>query len=284
MLTTIQTTIQHLLYEHGQIDPDEVDVRFERPSRQWAESLMLPTINLFLFDIVENTDRRSGAPQVGRTNGQAQMRVPARRFDLRYLIGVFTTLMEDETTLLWRTLATLLRHNPLPAELLSEELRALDLPLHTQVGQPETGAKPHELLGALELPPRPALVYTVTAPLDLELTFSAPLVLSRSIRFTRPTPAAERADLGLTAEHTPSFDAMLRIGGIVRNQHGQPIQGAALAVEGSAIKEVITNNEGRFSMRVRRDGPLTLRISSPGGVSRQVRLEIPSASYDVILD
>src|SRR3954447_1576821 len=98
MISTIQTAIQSLLYEHGQIDPDEVDVRFERPSRQWAESLMLPTINLFLFDIVENTDRRNGAPHVGRANGQAQIRVPARRFDLRFMIGVFTTLMEDETT------------------------------------------------------------------------------------------------------------------------------------------------------------------------------------------
>src|SRR3954465_8649245 len=132
LVTTIQTTIQRLLYEHGQIDPDEVDVRFERPSRQWAESLMLPTINLFLFDIIETNDRRNGAPLVGRSNGQAQVRVPARRFDLRYMVGVFTSLMEDETTLLWRALATLLRHNPLPAEMLSEELRALDLPLHTQ--------------------------------------------------------------------------------------------------------------------------------------------------------
>src|SRR5215211_561391 len=165
MLPDIHSSIQRVLYEHGQIDPDEVDVRFERPSRQWAESLILPTINLFLFDIVENTDRRNGAPQIGRANQQAQIRVPARRFDLRYMVGVFTTLMEDETTLLWRTLATLLRHNPLPDELLSEELRALDLPLHTQIGQPENGAKPHELLGALELPPRPALVYTVVAPL-----------------------------------------------------------------------------------------------------------------------
>ena len=284
MLMTIQTAIQRLLYEHGQIDPDEVDVRFERPSRQWAESLILPTINLFLFDIVENTDRRNGAPQIGRANGQAQIRVPARRFDLRYMVGVFTTLMEDETTLLWRTLATLLRHNPLPDELLSEELRALDLPLHTQIGQPENGAKPHELLGALELPPRPALVYTVVAPLDLELIFAEPLVLSRSIRFTRPTPAAERAGLGLTAEHVPSFDAMLRIGGIVRNQQGQPIHGAALAIEGSAIKEVITNDEGRFSLRVRRDGSLTLRVTDPGGKIRLISLQIPSASYDVVLD
>src|SRR3954471_16007184 len=122
MLTTIQTAIQRLLHEHGHIDSDEVDVRFERPSRQWAESLMLPTINLFLFDIVENTDRRNGAPHISRANGQAQMRVPARRFDLRYMVTVFTTLMEDETTLLWRTLATLLRYNPLPDELLSDEL------------------------------------------------------------------------------------------------------------------------------------------------------------------
>src|SRR5437588_155672 len=118
MLPDIHSSIQRVLYERGRIDPDEVDVRFERPSRQWVESLMLPTINLFLFDMAENTDRRNGAPQVGRANGQALMRVPPRRFDLRYMVSVFTTLIEDEATLLWRTLATLLRHSPLPAELL----------------------------------------------------------------------------------------------------------------------------------------------------------------------
>jgi hypothetical protein len=118
----------------------------------------------------------------------------------------------------------------------------------------------------------------------LELAFAAPLVLNRSIRFTRPTPAAERAELGLSAEHTPSFDAMLRIGGVIRNQQGQPIHGAALAVEGSAAKEVLTDEEGRFTLRVQRDGSLRLRITDPGGTFRLVGLEIPSASYDVVLD
>lgn len=284
MLPDIHSSIQRLLYERGRIDPDEVDVRFERPSRQWAESLMLPTINLFLFDLAENTERRNGTPQVGRANGQAHIRVPPRLFELRYMVSIFTTLIEDEVTLLWRTLATLLRHNPLPAELLSQELRALDLPLQTQIGQPEASSKSLGLLGALELPPRAALIYTVIAPLDLELAFAAPLVLSSSLRFTRPTPAAERAGLGLSAEHTPSFDAMLRIGGVIRNQQGQPIRDAALAIEGSAAKEVITDAEGRFSLRVRRDGPLTLRVTDPGGKIRQISLEIPSASYDVVLD
>src|SRR5512138_97040 len=96
MLTTIQHAIQRLLHEHGRIDPADVDVCFERPSRQWAESLLRPTINLFLFEIVEDTERRNGAPQVGRAGGQALIRVPPRRFDLRYLVGVFTTQMEDE--------------------------------------------------------------------------------------------------------------------------------------------------------------------------------------------
>jgi hypothetical protein len=284
MLADIQNTIQRLLHERGRIDPDEVDVRFERPTRQWADSLVRPTINLYLFELAENTDRRSAAPQVARSGGQAQIRVPPRRFNLRYLVGAFTSPMDDEAALLWRALATLLRHAPLPPELLSAELRQIDLPLFTVVGQPESGAGALDLWSALDLPPRPALIYTVVAPLDLELAFEAPLVLSRSVRFTRPSPEAERAGLGLAAAHAAPFDATLRIGGTIRDQQGQPVRGALLAAEGSAAEEVMTNDEGRYTMRARPDRPLTLRITGPGGATRLVTLDIPSASYDVVLD
>src|SRR5690349_1015085 len=118
MLTEIHLTLQRILYERGQVSPREVDLRFEPPKHDWIESLTRPTINLFLFDVAENTDLRHTNMQMSRTNGHAVHRMPPRRFDLRYLVSALSTVIEDEHLLLWRTLITLLKYQHFPADLL----------------------------------------------------------------------------------------------------------------------------------------------------------------------
>jgi hypothetical protein len=192
MLTLIHNAIQRLLHERGGLDPQEIDVRFERPTRQWAESLTRPTVNVYLFDLVENTAHRSALPNINRGERQAEMRLPPRRIDLRYIVSAFSSAAEDEQALTWRSLATLLRHAVLPPELLAPEITALNLPLPVQLTHAESGPTPLELWSALDMPPRPALLFSVTAPLDLAVEFSAPLVLTRSLRLTQRniTPAS----------------------------------------------------------------------------------------------
>src|SRR5689334_16423285 len=104
MLTELHTTLQQVLYQRGGIPADEVDIRFEMPTKQWVDSLTRPTINLYLFEMEENIELRQTANQMSRGNGQAQYRIPPRRFDLRYMVSVLTTVIQDEHLLLWRTL------------------------------------------------------------------------------------------------------------------------------------------------------------------------------------
>jgi hypothetical protein len=284
MLAAIHTTIRSLLYERGRLDPAEVEVRFERPAKQWIDSLLQPTINLFLYDIAENTERRDSTMQTTRANGRATMRMPPRRFDLRYMVCGLATVAEDEHLLLWRTLATLLRYNPLPPELLAPELRTADVPLSTTVGQVENGPKTLELWGALDLPPRPALLYSVTAPLDLELAFEAPLVLTRTTRFTRPSLEDEAAGLPFAASRALLDRAPVRIGGVVRSSNGLAVQHAQIAIEGSAAEEVIADEAGRFSLNIHAPGTVTLRVSHQAASPRLVTITVPSSSYDIVLD
>ena len=271
MLSTLHTTLARLLTERGSIDAAEVALRFERPSRQWVDSLTRPTINLFLFGLAENTERRAGgAPQMTRAGNQAQFRVPPRRFDLRYLVCAFSSDERDEHTLLWRTLATLLRYSPLPPEWLPAELAALDVPLATAIAGADEATQPLELWRALELPPRPALIYTVTAPLDLELEFSAPLVLTRTLRTTdRHSGAVE--------------DAPLRIGGYIRATGGEALAGIQIAVEDSTV---ITESDGagRYTLRLPHEGRYTLLLTRRGGATRTATLHIPSDMYDIVFD
>ena len=46
MIADLHPAIRHLLFSCGLIPSDEVDVRFERPTKEWLDSLVRPTINL----------------------------------------------------------------------------------------------------------------------------------------------------------------------------------------------------------------------------------------------
>ena len=96
------------------------------------DRLVRPTVSLFLFDLVENTEMRQSNFPVTRASDHAERRMPPRRVDLRYMVSALTTEIEDEHRLLWRVLATLLKYPQVPDELLPEELRGGEIPAGDQ--------------------------------------------------------------------------------------------------------------------------------------------------------
>src|SRR5215469_9515747 len=101
MLLELHNTIRQLIYERGNISPQEVDITFEAPTRERVDKLIRPTISLFLFDLHENTDLRQSDFETTRHNGRAERRMLPRRFDLHYMVSILTTEVEDEQQLLW---------------------------------------------------------------------------------------------------------------------------------------------------------------------------------------
>ena len=271
MLPEVHDTLRRLIYEHGRISQREVDIRFDAPTKEWIGRLTRPTINLFLFDLQENLDLRHTNPQVARGNGRAVRRLPPRRIDLHFLVSVLTPEIEDEHRLLWRTLAALLKNRDVPAELLPEELRRLELPLTTQVASADKAPRLLDVWTALNVEPHPAVDYVVTAPLDLELTVELPLVLARTVRYRN-----------VMEDRAP--EAFLNIGGVVRGQTGEPVAGVTVTRDGSAANGSITTEDGRFALRNVPSGPLRLRVTRADGWHKTVDLEAPADSYDIILD
>jgi len=210
MFPEIHDTVAALLNRYGKIDPQEVEVTFEPPTRERVQSLLRPVINFFLLEIQENTDLRQTNRQTLREPGQALHRMPPRRFDLRYMVSALATVVEDEHILLWRTLTTLLKYDKFPEEVLSEPLRGLD-PLPTaRVLQPEEGPRLLDYWSALGVPPRPALLYAVTVAVDLDITLTSPLVLSRTVRYTR-LPTADEEEAAASEEMPPLEGQYVRI-------------------------------------------------------------------------
>ena len=281
MLPSLQTSIARLLTQRGGFAPDEVEVRFERPTRDWAETLLRPTLNCFLIDISEQTDLRNNTMQATQTNGRVVRRMPPRRYNLRYVVSAWSSESSDESVMLWRTLATLTRFTPFPNDLLEAELRQVAGNMPTSVGRYDEAPGLTDLWSALQVPPRAALFYTVIAPLDLEITLESPLVLSTSLRTNRSHPSDEREGEGLVAERAIRDREARFIGGVVRRAGGLPVRGARITLNGGVA--TATDAEGRYTLPVRGSGPLTLIITAAEHPTQTIELAEDATRYDIEL-
>jgi Pvc16 N-terminal domain/Carboxypeptidase regulatory-like domain len=270
MLPDIHTSLERLLYERGRIPSREVDIRFDLPTKEWVDGLTRPTISFYLFDVRENTTLRRANLESTQHNGRVVKSLAPRRFDLNYLVSAITTNVDDEHRLLWRTLGTLLRFPRLPAELLAEPLRDLEPPVTARVLSASEAVRPLDVWSALGTPPRPAVTYTVAAPVDLGMVFEAPLVLTGTVRF-RPVAAGGEPE------------TRVYVGGVVRDGAGAPLEGVTVALEGSATASV-TGAEGIYVLSHLPTGTVTLRASRQGRQDKTITLAVPADSYDIILD
>ena len=271
MLADVHQLLTQLLYTYGQISADEVDVRFEMPTKDWIASLTRPTVDLYLFDVQENKELRQTTMRTTRADGKGYHRMPPRRFDLSYMVSAPTTDVGDEHMLLWRVLATLMKHEHFPPDVLPESLRSADPPLRTRILGTDEGPRLLDLWSALETPPHPALLYVVTAPLDLEIEIQSPLVLTRTARYMRMHGDAP-------------LEVGIHIGGVIRDREGQPVAGVSVTLAGRAVEGAVTNAEGEFVLRRVPAGPVTLRVLRGDGAPRLVNIDVPSNSYEITLD
>ena len=87
MLDALDETLKTVLREMGGLDPDEVDIAFDAPDREWAAKVGKPTVNCYLYDVRENLDLRGTEWSVERRpDGRlAERRKTPRRFDLSYV-------------------------------------------------------------------------------------------------------------------------------------------------------------------------------------------------------
>ena len=272
MLSTIHQALETLLRTRGGIDPLDVDVSFDVPSDERISTLAMPTVDLFLFDVGENTEMRETNPHLNINGGRAERRMPPRRIDLWYMVSVLTTDVGDEHQLLWRVLATLLKHDELPADVLPDALRSVAPPLAGRLARADESRNLVDIWSALGTKPRPSLCYILTAPMDLSLSIEAPLVLTRTARYRQMGAGPDRAS-----------GVGVHIGGIVRDGTGRPLGSVRVLPAGSGIGAV-TDAQGRYSLRGVPSGRLTLRVVRDGGAPREVQVEIPGESYDIVLD
>lgn len=272
MLNAINQAFASLLQERGLIDPLDVDVRFDVPSEEWIQSLTRPTVNAFLIEVHENTDKRDSAPVTTINGGRAERRMAPRRIDLTYMVSVVTADIEDENELLWRVLATLMKYQQFPPEVLPESLRTVTPPLVARIAAKEEARNTVDIWSALGTEPRPAIGYVVTAPMDLALAIQAPLVLTRTARYRRiGAPADQPSHVGV------------QIGGFVRNLAGDPVANVLVSRNGTE-HGCVTKADGQYVLRGVPEGPIRITVKENGHEQKTMNVHVPAASYDIVLD
>ena len=168
---------------------EQVRISFATPDDQFPpQSVTLPAINLFLYDIRENLELRSNEIYYDRrSDGTATKTRAPVRVDFSYLVTAWPSESvpdpaEDEHQLLGEVMLVLLRYRKIPADVLQGGLNDQDLPLPTSSLQPGRLQSLGEFWQALGGKPKAALNYQVTLSIDIAKPEEVRLVTDKIIK------------------------------------------------------------------------------------------------------
>jgi len=150
----------------------QVSISFATPDESFPPAgLTLPAINLFLFEIHENTQLRELEASLERRRDGSMVRVaPPAHVDCHYLVTAVAEATlgseQDELHLLGAVLRVLLRYRVLPAAVLRGSLAGKTPPIRAAAVRPGMHPSGVEFWQSLKGKPRATLHYTLTVPVD----------------------------------------------------------------------------------------------------------------------
>ncbi|MGD9932234.1 MAG: DUF4255 domain-containing protein [Dehalococcoidia bacterium] len=272
MFNDVDETIRKVLVADVPVERNEVDISFDRPTREWSSRLSRPTLNLFLLDVRELMQFRNEVEHIERTSdGRVRKSRPNRRVDMTYLITAWAREPEDEHRILSRVLASMFRQYRVAAEHLHGQLVEAVEPLLLRIAPPDFLVKPADFWGVMDNEMRPNLTWVATAPLDAFAPIDGPLVRTADLRFRE--------------REANWWEEVAHIGGVVYRGGDRTagVSGVQIAIDGTTFRET-TADDGRFVFRGAPQGTRLWRIIPPEGAERRREVTIPSDSYDITLE
>lgn len=185
MIQDVDETLKELLVQKGSIDLDTIDIRFELPNKEWAATVTKPTINLFLYQVLENHELRTNRGTFVRNGDTGVQTPPPVRIDLSYLITAWTTDVADEHQLLGNVLTTLLRFPLVPEDVLRGSLQTQPLPLQAWIAQPDRVPNPWEFWGHVDHGMKAGLNFVLTMSVQPNPAMDVQLATERVINLER---------------------------------------------------------------------------------------------------
>ncbi|HEX8070848.1 MAG TPA: Pvc16 family protein [Pyrinomonadaceae bacterium] len=248
-------------------------ISFEPPTDKFAPTQT--TVNLFLYDIRENTELRTSQPVVVRRNGQTAIQRPPLRIACSYLVTAWPVTATDapllEQRLLSQVLMLLARHPTVPDALLQGSLAGQEPPLPMISAHADGLKNPAEFWSALGNKLRPSLTVVVTIGMQPFAAETAPAVVTSELRLgARAAPDAFKLKAGTVAEG-------FVIGGRVADNADAAIAAAQVALVGTA-HAARTDADGHYALGPLSAGAYTLRVTAPGRAPKDVSINVPAAA------
>lgn len=269
MFNDVDETLRQLLIADVPIERGEVDITFDRPTREWSSRLSKPTLNLFLFDVRERVDFRDDAWVVSRNaNGTAVRERPPRRVDLAYVATAWTSDPDDEHRILAGVLACTYRQAKIDPKFLQGALVNATTPLLVRAMPPDYLCKPSDFWGVMDNELHASLTWVATVPIDVFAPITGPMVRTKEI-FLGPKDGAER-------------ESLIQIAGVAHRKGDllAGIPGLQMSIVGTGLGAQ-TDAEGKFSFPRIEPGSYVLRTEVPGGKVFERSITVPSDTYDL---
>ena len=193
MIPEVDELLEKLVKKDA-LNGSSVELVFDAPTKDWVARRNGPAVDLYLYDIREDLQRRVPAWEDQRgADGTVNARsLPPRRFKLSYLVTAWTQRPEDEHRLLSALLSAFIRNPMIKPENLEGSLAEPNLPVYIDVGQPPSQdrslADVWSALGG-ELKP------------SLDVVVIAPIMVNRAAPYGPPVRTT--ASIGLAAQGEP---------------------------------------------------------------------------------
>jgi hypothetical protein len=178
-----------------------VELLFDAPNKDWVARRNAPTVDLYLYDIREDVQRRylaweDSRGEDGRVDGRT---LPPRRFKLAYLVTAWTQRPEDEHRLLSALLSCFIANPMIKPDELEGLLAVPELPVYLDVGQPPSQDRSlADVWSALGGELKPSLDVVVTAPIEVhrKAPFGPPVLAGPLIGLSAPGGQEDAAATG----------------------------------------------------------------------------------------
>jgi hypothetical protein len=273
MLADLDESLRALLKRDlGRHGFDGVDIVFDAPTKEWAASLSSPTVDLFLYDIRESTDKRLVEWDEQKANGGAREARPPLRVDASYAVTAWTRAVEDEHRLLSQVLGILYAYPQLPEGILAGALTngSQPYPLETRVVQERSDDK-SDFWTAIGGQYKASLDYVVLVSCDAGTVFER-----------GPEVRTQRVQLRDRDRSRTTMEEFHRVGGIVRDADGQPVANAWVALPDAGLWAA-SGADGRFRFAPLEPGKYRCVARTAEGGEASGDLEVPGKGVDLTI-
>jgi hypothetical protein len=188
-------SVREMIRQRGQV-PANIEILFDAPTKDWAARRSGPAIDVFLYDIRENMDRRQALLEDVRTDDLVSGRKsPTRWFNCSYLITAWTQRPDDEHRLLGGVLSGMVTVHAVPPECLKGSLVGSEHELFLTMCRPPGQERSiSDIWSALGGELKPSLDLVVVVPVEpTSLIAVGPPVLEAPSLFVSDGKVRERA-------------------------------------------------------------------------------------------